>query len=92
MSSRVSQKITYRVKIPLRGFGNKPSTDTLIPAGSTIEWQRGKYAGAVASVLWLGQRVLVKEGDLFKNCEQLAVGLHADLRKDFVNGTRPVAK
>ena len=87
MSSPVSQTITYRVKIPLMGFGNKSLTDIIIPAGSTIEWQQGEYAGGMASVLWLRQRVLVMEGELFKNCEQLAVGLHAD-RKDFVNGTR----
>jgi len=65
-----SVAISYRVKFPLNGFAGKTLIDTVIPAGSTIEWTLGDYAGGQASVLWRRQRVLVMESDIFTKCER----------------------
>lgn len=62
---------TYRAKTDLSGFAKKTLTDMIIPAGSTLEWQRGDYAGGLASVLWLRRRVLVMESELFSRCERV---------------------
>jgi hypothetical protein len=62
---------SLRVKTPLRALANKPLGDTIVPAGSTVEWQQGDYAGGMASVFWLRRRVLVMEADLFTQCERL---------------------
>jgi hypothetical protein len=71
MSGPASHTIAYRVKIPLKVFADKPLTGTVIPTGSTIEWQQGDHAGGMAKVFWLRRSVLVNEGDLFKHCERL---------------------
>ena len=64
------EAIYYRVKFPLNGLAGKTLIDTVIPAGSTIEWTPGDYAAGQASVLWLRQRVLVMESDIFAKCER----------------------
>jgi hypothetical protein len=63
--------IRYCVKTPLHGLTSKPRIETVIPAGSTIEWQMGDYACGLPSVLWLRRRVLVTEPDLFAHCERV---------------------
>ena len=65
---------TYRVKTALKALAGKPLIDTIIPAESTIEWEKGGYAGGMASVFWLRRRVLVIEADLFTKCERLVGG------------------
>jgi hypothetical protein len=73
--SRRTQVVTYRVKLPVTGFENPHAIEdgsaktTIIPAGSTVEWQPGNYVGRLAIVWWLRRRILVTEADLFANCE-----------------------
>jgi hypothetical protein len=69
--AKPSSVTAYRVKIPLQGFTRKLMADTVIPVGSTLEWQQGDYSGGMASVFWLRRRVLVMESDLFKHCERV---------------------
>jgi hypothetical protein len=64
----------YLVKAPLKALAGKPLIDTVIPVGSTVEWQPGDYAGGMASVFWLRRRVLVMEAELFTHCERLVDG------------------
>jgi len=67
----ISHSTAYRVEVPIKRFAGKLLIDTVIPAGSTIEWQQGDYTCGMASVFWLRRRVLVNESDLFKDCELL---------------------
>ena len=63
--------VAFRVKIPLIAVTKDSIADTIIPVGSTVEWQPGDFAGGVASVCWQERPVLVMEADLFKQCERI---------------------
>ena len=71
VSPKTSTVTAYRVKSPLHAFSGRLLIDTVIPAGSTVEWQQGEYFGGLASVFWLRRRVLVMEAELFAHCDQL---------------------
>jgi hypothetical protein len=62
---------TYRVKTPILGLSGKLLIDTVIPAGSTVEWQTGDYTAGLVSAFWVQRRVLVTESDLSKYCERV---------------------
>ena len=64
--------IAYRVRTRLTGFNPHLGRDEVIPVGSTIEWRVGDYTRRLAGVYWLRQRVLVKDSELFTNCDRIA--------------------
>jgi hypothetical protein len=67
--------VAFRVKIPLIAVTKDRITETVIPEGSTVEWQPGDFAGGVATVFWLKRPVVVMEADLFKQCERMTNGI-----------------
>jgi hypothetical protein len=72
MTNPGPQSVTaYRVKTPIVGRSGKFLIHTVIPAGSTVEWQTGDYESGMASVYWARRRVLIMESDLFKHCERV---------------------
>ena len=70
-----NKPVAFRVNIPLIAVTKDSISDTVIPAGSLVEWQPGDFGGGVATVFWLRRPVLVMEADLFKHCERLAKGI-----------------
>ena len=70
-----NKAVAFRVNIPLIAVAKDSIGDTVIPAGSLVEWQPGDFAGGVATVFWLRRPVLVMEADLFKQCERLVKGI-----------------
>jgi len=71
---RQPKVIAYRVRKSLTSFNPHLGREEVIPVGSTIEWRVGDYSGGLAGVYWLRQRVLVKDSELFTNCEPAAEG------------------
>ena len=71
MVSHPQKRVVYKAKKPLKAVTEKPIKDTVIPAGSVLVWNHGDVAGELASVLWLRQRVHVKQADLFSHCERV---------------------
>jgi hypothetical protein len=67
--------VAFRVKIPLIAVTKDRVTETVIPEGSTVEWQPGDFADGVATVFWLKRPVVVMESDLFKQCERMTSGI-----------------
>jgi len=70
-----NKPVAFRVNVPLIAVTKDSIADTVIPAGSMVEWQPGDFAGGVATVLWLRRPVLVMEADLFKQCERMGRGI-----------------
>ena len=64
--------VTLRVKLPLLAVTEDSISDTVIPAGSIVEWRPGDFAGGVATIFWLNRPVVVMERDLFEQCERMA--------------------
>jgi hypothetical protein len=63
--------VVYKVKRPLKAVRATPTKHpALIPAGSVLVCKHGDGDGELASVSWLGQRVLINEADLFMHCER----------------------
>ena len=59
------------MKVPLLAVIKDTTADTVIPAGSMVEWQPGDFAGGVASVFWLKRALVVLEVDLLRQCERM---------------------
>ena len=67
--------IAFKVKFPLIAVTKDSVSDTVIPAGSIVEWQPGDFAGGVATIFWLERSVVVMESDLFARCERMESGI-----------------
>ena len=70
-----SKAVAFRVKSPLIAVTKDSIANTVIPAGSTVEWQPGDFGGGVATVFWLKRPVVIMEADLFKQCERVVAGV-----------------
>lgn len=65
--------VVYKSKKALKAvMAMPPGKDAVIPAGSVLVWEQGDTAGELVSVLWLPQRVHIKQADLFTHCERIS--------------------
>ena len=70
-----TKAVAFLVNIPLVAVTKDSIANTVIPAGSVVEWQPGDFCGGVATVFWLRRPVVVMEADLFKQCERMGTGV-----------------
>ena len=70
-----NKAVAFLVNVPLVAVTKDSIANTVIPAGSVVEWQPGDFRGGVATVFWLRRPVVVMEADLFKQCERMGRGV-----------------
>jgi hypothetical protein len=75
LKTNQAKPVAFRVNIPLIAVTKDSVANTVIPAGSVVEWQPGDFCGGVATVFWLRRPVVVMEAELFKQCERMGQGI-----------------
>ena len=70
-----NRPVAFLVNVPLVAVTKDSIANTVIPAGSVVEWQPGDFCGGVATVFWLRRPVVVMEAELFQQCERMGRGV-----------------